>query len=77
MSNWEYKTLSLKIVDKTEKGKFFSLCYLQDVEEGAEIELSDIGSKGWELVSVMPIDYPGAVFGTKYAVAFFKRPASV
>jgi hypothetical protein len=74
MTTWEYKTLNLKISEKLDRNSgFFSLEYLQDVVDGSEVELSQLGAEGWEMVSVMPIDSPGIAAGTRNAVAFFKR----
>jgi len=75
---WEYKTLYLKTASKTPDGTAWlkiSFSYL-GLEDNTEVKLSNLGKEGWELVSVMPID-PGATwgssFGTKVAIAFFKR----
>lgn len=75
MQKWEYKTLKLSVEQKKEReGGFFSLGYSQDLKEGSDTELVNLGDEGWELVSVMPIDTPGIVSGTRNAIAFFKRP---
>ena len=75
MTKWEYKTLNLRVEEKKDKeGGFFSLGYLQDLKDGSDIELVKLGDEGWELVSVMPIDAPGIIVGTRNAIAFFKRP---
>jgi hypothetical protein len=75
MAKWEYRTLNLKIVEKKDKeASFFSFVgFLQDLQDGSEVELSTLGEEGWELVSVMPIDSPGLAVGTRNAIAFFKR----
>jgi len=72
MTKWEYKTLRLEI-GLASKG-FLSIRYDQKLEESSKIDIAELGDEGWELVSVMPIDTPGIVAGTRNAVAFFKRP---
>ena len=75
MLKWEYKTLNLRVETKMEReGGFFSLKYLQDLKDGSDTELVNLGDEGWELVSVMPIDTPGIAAGTRNAIAFFKKP---
>lgn len=76
MQKWEYKTIQLRLEEsKQKKGGFFSLrAYpLSDLGKSSETELSELGSEGWELVSVIPVEPHGVGFGTGNALAFLKR----
>ena len=80
MASWEYKTLAIEIVQRSDPEKaanapWFSLHFPeQDVAEGAADHFDTLGDQGWELVSVIPLDPGGIVAGTRSAIAFFKRP---
>jgi hypothetical protein len=63
-------------VEMTTEGGWFSLTYRQDLTQGAETDLDQMGREGWELVSVIPLELPGLTTGTRNAIAFFKRLVS-
>jgi hypothetical protein len=78
---WEYKTLGIRIQQKTLLEKKLigpkAVGYVEAVlDDDAEQELHELGEQGWELVSLIPIDSGGLLgssAGTHAAIAFFKR----
>ncbi len=78
---WEYKTLGVRIQQKTLLEKKLigpkAVGYVEDVLlDDAEQELRELGEHGWELVSVVPVDSGGLLgssAGTIAAIVFFKR----
>ena len=69
--DWEYTTLSIKILHAKGLGTGFAAA----ISHEAEVELQTLGEQGWELVSVMPADDATILgaSGTRSGLAFFKR----
>ncbi|MEY4568246.1 MAG: hypothetical protein RLY14_3216 [Planctomycetota bacterium] len=80
MAKWEYKIVHLRINQRRVKSAgFIAPDIVYDLKDGSESELARLGDEGWELVSTLPIDAPsifGLSGGTRYSIAFFKRPKS-
>lgn len=67
---WEYTTISIEAKGLMFYNKKFN-------EERSTDEINELGEKGWELVSVVPIERTGGIYNktATYAFAFvFKRP---
>ena len=75
MLQWEYRVLTIRIVQTTGKTPgFFNRYEMQrEIAHESQEEISDFGRQGWELVSVVHLD-PPTRDGVNSAAAIFKRP---
>jgi hypothetical protein len=76
MTTWEYKTIYLKISSAADKkpGYFTRSEDYRCITEASEKELSDLGDKGWEMVSLTLLDLGTFESGPPSVAAFLKRP---
>lgn len=67
MQKWEYRTLQLAMNDKE------NLVWLDDQQDGRNVatRLNELGTEGWELVSVDTNSLSGVTIRT---VFYLKRP---
>lgn len=76
MTQWEYTTLTLRLVAGQGKvpGYFNRSQTVRNVSEDSEHDLNTLGAQGWELVSVLLLDLGSVDRGPSYACAILKRP---
>lgn len=72
---WEYTTLKTRILIKVAKSDGVSYGS-PDLPEDTQQELAKLGERGWEMVSVLPVNsamFLGSSAGTRAAMIFLKR----